>query len=341
MVVTSRPSARNAGTRQLCTGSPSMSTVQAPQSPASQPFLTPNQPSWRRKVRRHWPAARLRGKFLAVDQIAHRGGSGQFAADLLGKMQRHVAPPFRQRRGCRRSSRRRESRARCAQRRSCADGSASNESFTGRGVDGGDGEREGAVFGARVPISSAPERPSGASEICRNAVRRVSASAGNVIERKQFAGLEHIALRAGDEFGDRHAPLAAVRRPDRADAVERGGERDHRAGRQRHADIAADGRRVPDFEGGEEGAAALADQRRGDPFDRAGEAVELRDGAGGGDVEPVGAGLQRLPAERGEIDQPRQPRLRLGKQPGAAAEPGIAGAPGRQFAASRAAARPR
>ena len=38
-VVTSRPSARNAGTRQLWTGLPSSQTVQAPQSPASQPFL--------------------------------------------------------------------------------------------------------------------------------------------------------------------------------------------------------------------------------------------------------------------------------------------------------------
>ena len=55
MVVTSRPSARKAGVMQLCTGSPSSHTVQAPQSPASQPFLTPWHPSVRTKVRRHWP----------------------------------------------------------------------------------------------------------------------------------------------------------------------------------------------------------------------------------------------------------------------------------------------
>ena len=48
MVVTLRPAARKAGIRQLCTGSPSRWTVQAPQSPASQPFLTPNQPASRR-----------------------------------------------------------------------------------------------------------------------------------------------------------------------------------------------------------------------------------------------------------------------------------------------------
>jgi hypothetical protein len=47
MVVTSCPSARNAGYRHECTGVPSTHTVQAPQSPPSQPFLTPNTP-WSR-----------------------------------------------------------------------------------------------------------------------------------------------------------------------------------------------------------------------------------------------------------------------------------------------------
>jgi len=57
MVVTSRPSARNAGVMQLLTVTPSSQTVHAPQSPVSQPFFTPNQPRSRRKVRRHWPGA--------------------------------------------------------------------------------------------------------------------------------------------------------------------------------------------------------------------------------------------------------------------------------------------
>ncbi len=38
MVVTTRPSARNAGVMHLWTGVPSSHTVHAPQSPASQPF---------------------------------------------------------------------------------------------------------------------------------------------------------------------------------------------------------------------------------------------------------------------------------------------------------------
>ena len=55
IVVTARPAARTAGKTQLCTGTPSTCTVHAPQSPASQPFLTPSQPFSRRNVRRHWP----------------------------------------------------------------------------------------------------------------------------------------------------------------------------------------------------------------------------------------------------------------------------------------------
>ncbi len=55
MVVILRPSPRKAGTRQEWNGLPSSHTVQAPQSPASQPFLTPNTSRSRRKVRRHWP----------------------------------------------------------------------------------------------------------------------------------------------------------------------------------------------------------------------------------------------------------------------------------------------
>ena len=66
IVVTSRPAARKAGMRQLWTGVPSSQTVQAPQSPASQPFLTPNQPCSRRKVRRHWPGAGSAENFLPL-----------------------------------------------------------------------------------------------------------------------------------------------------------------------------------------------------------------------------------------------------------------------------------
>src|SRR5262249_822326 len=95
-VVTSRPSARKAGSKQLWTGLPSSQTVQAPQSPASQPFFTPNQPRSRRKVRRHWPgqgsAAKvwlLIRKFMDVSRV-RCPSRGELGANLLGEVVRHV-----------------------------------------------------------------------------------------------------------------------------------------------------------------------------------------------------------------------------------------------------------
>jgi hypothetical protein len=51
------PGAAEGSTRQEWRGTPSSQMVQAPQSPWSQPFLTPKQPSSRRKVLRHCPGA--------------------------------------------------------------------------------------------------------------------------------------------------------------------------------------------------------------------------------------------------------------------------------------------
>ena len=148
---------------------------------------------------------------------------------------------------------------------------------------------------------------------------------------QEIARRQHVALVAGDEIGDGNFPLAAIGLPDRADAVERRGERDHRPGRQRHADVAADGRRLPDLEGGEERAAALVDQRRGDPFRRAGQRIELRDRAGRGNRKPGLTDGQRRPFQVGEIDQPGQMGLRFREQPGSAREPSIACRPNGQL----------
>ncbi len=59
----------------------------------------------------------------------------------------------------------------------------------------------------------------------------------------------------------------------------------------------------------EEGAATLADQRSCEPVGRAGEAIELRDGAGRGNAEMALGDRQCGPFQIGEIDQPRQVRL--------------------------------
>src|SRR6202012_3444978 len=84
----------------------------------------------------------------------------------------------------------------------------------------------------------------------------------NVDLPKKIARLKDVALVARDEVGDADALLAAIGFPDRADALERRRERDHRAGRQRHAKIATDGGGLPYLEGGQERPAALVDQGR-------------------------------------------------------------------------------
>ena len=304
MVVTAWPSARNAGIRQLCTGSPSSSTVQAPQSPASQPFLTPKWPSSRRNVRRHCPARGALRKLLAVDLEAHGQQALQFGADFLGEPQRHVLAPgrlamdvvvievvgdalqdrvaqFARRRAlpAKRQSngprgrcrhRQRQMRRRCRRCRSTAPPS-------GRPASARSGETPSAASARRAGVSICRSRSPGASTLRWLPVTKSAT---------------------------RNLLLAAVGLPDRADAVERRGQRDHRPGRQRHAEIAADGRGLPDLEGGEKGAAALVDQRRGEPFRRAGQRVELRDRAGRGDREPGLGDGQRRPFQIGEIDQP-------------------------------------
>src|SRR6202022_2196622 len=71
----------------------------------------------------------------------------------------------------------------------------------------------------------------------------------NIDLPQQIARREHVALVADDEVGDADLLLAAVRLPDRAYAVERRRQRDHRAGRQAHAEFAADGCGLPYLEG--------------------------------------------------------------------------------------------
>ena len=97
MVVTSRLAARKAGSRQLCTGFPSSQTVQAPQSPASQPFLTPSAPCSRSHVRKHWPG---RGSVLtgrpsimqgALLNVSFMRRTFEFGANFRGEMMGEVA----------------------------------------------------------------------------------------------------------------------------------------------------------------------------------------------------------------------------------------------------------
>ena len=182
-----------------------------------------------------------------------------------------------------------------------------------------------------LPISSAAERPTGVSDICRNAVRRFNAASGISICRSRSPGASTLRWLPVTKSSDGDLLFAAVGLPDGADAIERGRQRDHRAGGQRHAEIAADGRGLPDLEGGQECAAALVDQRCRDPFRRAVRASSCATVQVAAIVRPIVVDRQRRPFEIGQIDQPRQMGLRFREQPGPAREPSIACRPNGQL----------
>ena len=124
---------------------------------------------------------------------------------------------------------------------------------------------------SRPAATRADQQRGGAAHVRQRHRRKAARRSGR---RRQIDAAQQLAGAGRSRCcpvtnSTRHVALAAVARPDGADAFQRGGQRDHRAGRQRHADVAADGGRVPDLERSEEGAAALADQRRGRPFRRA------------------------------------------------------------------------
>jgi hypothetical protein len=74
---------------------------------------------------------------------------------------------------------------------------------------------------------------------------------------KQIARPQYVLTVARDEILDRYPALVAIASHNRANTFESCGQRNHRTGGQRYADISADGCGVPDLERREERAAAL------------------------------------------------------------------------------------
>ena len=107
-------------------------------------------------------------------------------------------------------------------------------------------------------MRSAAERPSCVSEARRKAKRRASAVAGRWMLRSNSPGRRTFVWLPVTKSSTAISRGAAAARPQRAGTLKRRGERDHRPRGQRHADVAADGRRVPDLERGEKRVAALA-----------------------------------------------------------------------------------
>src|SRR6266481_5019496 len=182
-------------------------------------------------------------------------------------------------------------RCRIVSRSSVAAGISGNESWTGRVVDAVTVKAMSPAL-ETLPISSAADRPTGVSDIWRNAERRFSAVRGISTCRNRSPGastLLWLPMTKSATLIFRSLPSAfqIVQTPSSA------------------------------------AVSAI--------FGRAGQRVKLRDCAGRGDRQPGVADRERGPSEIGEIDQPRQVDLGFREQPGAAREPSIACRPNGQL----------
>ena len=196
---------------------------------------------------------------------------------------------------------------------------------------------------AAVTVSSRSSRSARADQQHRGATEMRERGAAEGVASAQRAyrqvnrcaaarpGASTLACRPVTKSIAWHAPRLALARPELVDAFERDRQRDHRAGRQRHHDVSADRRFVPDLKRRKKRTAALVDQRGSRPLLGRFERVEFGDAAGRGDLKAGVAYGQRRPAERLEIDQRVDVNLRLGEEPRAAGQPCVAGTPTLNF----------
>ena len=198
--------------------------MQAPQSPASQPFFTPKQPSSRRNVRRHWPGRGVAEWLVPLTTKVMRAAP---CRRVRGGFPRRTAASCAGARPARHAGRRNTAPSECSLR--CV--RAARPPTAGLGNDKpdrprrrrGDGQGERCRRRATACRSaSAPERPSGVSaDLAGTRCAARSAVSGKSMARSNSPGCSALRCGANDEVGDGDAPLAAIRRPDRADAVER------------------------------------------------------------------------------------------------------------------------
>ena len=211
---------------------------------------------------------------------------------------------------------------------------AAKRSCTGRGVAAVMVSSRSRRRGSLVPISSAAERPSWVSEAWRNAARFAQRRGRQMNAAQQFARAQHVGVVAGDEIDRRH--LRAARRRAARACRRPPAPRSARSSRPAGSDMQMLPPTVAAFQILNDARSALqhcADQRRGGPFRRRRRSDRAR---------RCGRS-RRCRARRREASSAGQPRLsrsisvsmrglRLGEQPGAAGQPGIAVAPLRDLA---------
>ena len=208
-----------------------------------------------------------------------------------------------------------------------------------RVVAGGKAQLDGALGGSAdgereqpVVVDASDDHHARAAEVGQRepAERRAGPQRmGRDVQRAdQFPGRQGVAAVARDKFRHRlaaHGPAGAV---DLGDGVQRRAQGNDRPGRQRGGDVAAHRRQVPDLERGDKRVAGGPHQLQRVPVARQrgvlGQGVELGDGAGRGEFDAVFAHGDRLPPRGGDVQQPGQRLGSVGKEHGAAGEPGVA-----------------
>ncbi len=221
-------------------------------------------------------------------------------------------------------------RSSIARRSSSAEGGRAKRSWTGRGVAAVMvSRRSSAVRRPRVPIDQR-RRASEMGERSAAEGEALGERRGRQVDgAQQLARPQDVRVVAGDEIDAGTLRGAAVARPERADRPRAP------TASEIMAPAGSDMQMLPPTvaafqilnEASRDVAAFAAAAAPRVHSAGAREAIELGDAAGGGDVEPGRGRLQRRPAEAFEIDQRVGAELRLGEQPGAAGEPGIAVAP--------------
>ena len=285
---------------QLCTGVPSTCTVQAPQSPPSQPFFTPRLPCSRRNVRRHWPG---RGSACAgtplisiapclrplSSRLAFRPvppGQPALAAARRPEVAGHCAagaclPGRRVRPGFPRPA---GTSCPCARRagRGCRRGTAppgwrrpAPRPVRASASAAAEGNRRSCTGRLVAAVTVRTRRAAGvepSDQQHRRTCPGCSATAGGTPPgrtgptpagwtlRRSSPGARAFVPSPVTKSGHRQRAAGAAGAQDGGRAVERRAQRDHGPGRQGRAQVAAHGGHVPDLEGRHEGVAAGADE---------------------------------------------------------------------------------
>src|SRR5882724_2618965 len=140
---------------------------------------------------------------------------------------------------------------------------------------------------------------------------------------QELSRRENIGMVAGDKFNHGYFARLSTPRPKCANAFQRCGERNHRACRERHADIPAYRGLIPDFEGCEERATTFAEKRSRRPIRWRSfyELIEFDNLASSSNLQSIVRSLKRRPLERLKIYECVDVYLRFRKEPCSAGEP--------------------